>query len=249
MCIYIYTYTYIHFQLLLHVSSRWEFLLTFFPRKSCILKSPTKKRSSKFSNSNPTKPNKTPFRHLNNKTPPKKRAFSSTSNLQYHHSLRSHLGGFVRILEENHNQTKPRYMILDMHRWIKESTWLPQYLFQTIDVFCIMCSRIDQKSTQIQENPTILFFFSIYILASISPMQNPLAQKQKDPVPFMKPSFFRFLFMLIKVTTSRCNTFHCCIQLQGDGMTEHVGLNLILLLYLGIIEGYIPTQPLHTSGI
>ena len=49
----------------------------------------------------------------------------------------------------------------------------------------------------------------------------------------MNPSFFRFLFMLIKVTTSRCNTFHCCIQLQGDGMTEHVGLNLILLLHLG----------------
>lgn len=186
VCIYIhiYTYTYIHFQLLLPVSSRWEFLLTFFPRKSCILKSPTKKRSSKFSNSNPTKPNKTPFRHLNSnqpttRHPQKKRAFSSTSNLQYHHSLRSHLGGFVRILEENHNQTKPRYMILDMHRWIKESTWLPRYLFQTIDVFCIMCSRIDQKSIQIQENPTILFFFSIYILASISPMQNPLAQKKK----------------------------------------------------------------------
>ena len=188
MCAYIFIYIYIHTHIYtFSVIVACEFKMrvsTFFPRKSCILKSPTKKRSSKFSNSNPTKPNKTPFRHLNSnqpttRHPQKKRAFSSTSNLQYHHSLRSHLGGFVRILEENHNQTKPRYMILDMHRWIKESTWLPRYLFQTIDVFCIMCSRIDQKSIQIQENPTILFFFSIYILASISPMQNPLAQKKK----------------------------------------------------------------------
>ena len=67
---------------------------------------------------------------------------------------------------------------------------------------------------------------------------------QKKSWPSINPSWPDvWLVLLTQVTISRCNTFHCCIQLQGDRMTEHVRLNLILVLYLGLFQAVVFQPP------